>query len=488
MAEYHVENFGCRASQADGSAISAELGQLGMAQAGSFATADVLVLNTCSVTEEADRQARAYVRKAKRLNPKVRVLVTGCYAQRDPAEVTALPGVDQVVGNSHKALVAEIAASMAGVTIASQEFRRAPGRPQIVSVEALLKSGTTLADDLFAHSELALAGPGAIPGHTRPNLKVQDGCGNRCSFCVIPQTRGGSRSVPTHKILDSVRAFAANGGQEMVLSGINLGRWGRDLAAPADQPAGQCKQPERLEELVEAILLQTDLPRLRISSVEPMDWTQRLIELFRSSSGGLHPRLARHAHLPLQSGSDAILRAMYRRYRPWHYAEKVEAVRNAMPGAAIGADVMVGFPGETDKHFLETYRFIDSLPFTYLHLFPFSARPGTPAAALHREKPVPGQAVLERMDSLRALGEAKHRRFREEQVGRQLSIVTLLGNRPGSNDTRAISDNFLSVDVAGSWPANRILTVTVGEVTAGGLLAHVPDAPRCEERGRNVRN
>ena len=485
MAEYHVENFGCRASHADGAAVSVGLKKLGLSAADSIATASVLVLNTCSVTEEADRQARAYVRKAKRLNPKVRIIVTGCYAQRAPSEVAALPGVDQVVGNSHKALVAEVAASMAGVRIGGYAGRSGSEQSQIVSLEALLKSGAPLADETFAHSELALAGPDAVTGQTRPNLKVQDGCGNRCSFCVIPQTRGGSRSVPASRILDSVRAFAVNGGQEMVLSGINLGRWGRDLAAARiSQKPGRFEEPECLEELVEAILLQTDLPRLRISSVEPMDWSEHLIELFSAFSGELHPRLARHAHLPLQSGSDAILRAMYRRYRPWHYAEKVEAVRTAMPDAAIGADVMVGFPGETDAHFQETYRFIESLPFTYLHLFPFSARPGTPAWALHKEKAVAGEAVLERMAGLRALGEVKNMHFREQQVGQQLSVVTLQGNPSETGQTRALSDNFISVGIAGSWPANRMLTVSIDEVTSGGLLGHAVKGTRHQEETR----
>ena len=473
MAEYHVENFGCRASQADGAAISIQMKQFGLKEAARLAAADVLVLNTCSVTGEADRQARAYIRKARRANPDIQVLVTGCYAQRAPAEVAALPGVGRVVGNSHKALVAEIAASMAVAAREEQGHRPPAGTPQIVTLQALLQSGTPLVDDDFAHWELTLAGAGAQgqSPHTRPNLKVQDGCGNRCSFCVIPQTRGGSRSVPPAKILDNVRAFAANGGQEMVLSGINLGRWGRDLTpSQINQDA-----PERLEELVEAVLLKTGLPRLRISSVEPMDWSGRLLDLFRSFGQGAHPRLARHAHLPLQSGSDAILRAMYRRYRPWHYAEKVQAVRHAMPDAAIGADVMVGFPGETEAHFQETLRFIESLPFTYLHLFPFSARPGTPAWSLHREKPVPGAAVVERMAQLRAVSEGRHWRFREQQLGRLLSVVTLQGYDPESRRTRAISDNFLSVELAGNWPANRMLPATVDHVTPAGVLCHGPE-------------
>ncbi len=487
MAEYHVENFGCRASQADGAAISVGLSNKGLIKADGLVTASVLVLNTCSVTEEADRQARAYIRKARRANPGIRIVVTGCYAQRAPSEVAALPGVDQVVGNSHKALVAEIAASMAGFPQHDQEFQQASGQSQIVSLAALLKSGNPLADDHFAHADLALTGSDAMPGHvqhTRPNLKVQDGCGNRCSFCVIPQTRGGSRSVPAARILDRVRAFAANGGQEMVLSGINLGRWGRDLAsastdpAPAhtDQVPRRLDEPERLEALVEAILLHTDLPRLRISSVEPMDWSGRLLDLLRAFTGGPHPRLARHAHLPLQSGSDAILRAMYRRYRPWHYAEKIEAIREAMPHAAIGADVMVGFPGETEEHFQQTYRFIESLPFTYLHLFPFSARPGTPAWTLHQQKPVAGEATLVRMAALRALGESKHRRFQEQQLAGQLSVVTIQGNQSVSGNTRAVSDNYLQVEVAGSWQANTMLSVSIDQVAEDRLLSHVPAA------------
>jgi threonylcarbamoyladenosine tRNA methylthiotransferase MtaB len=473
VAEYHVENFGCRASQADGAAISLHLEKLGLSEAGNLGTASVLVLNTCSVTQEADRQARAYVRKARRANPNVKVLVTGCYAQRAPEEVAALPGVDRVVGNSHKGLVARMAAAMAGMPDSPPS---ATDTPQIVSLQSLLSAGRPLADDTFAHSELALAVPGSSSEsshYTRPNLKVQDGCGNRCSFCVIPQTRGGSRSVQPAEILESVHAFSAGGGQEIVLSGINLGRWGRDIQTDSvtHGPSTIPKQPTRLEELVEAILLQTNLPRLRISSVEPMDWSDRLLDLFQSFGRGQHPRLARHAHLPLQSGSDAILRAMYRRYRPWHYAEKVQAIRLTMPHAAIGADVMVGFPGETDTHFQETLRFIESLPFTYLHLFPFSARPGTPAWALQQQKPVAGEAVLERMATLRSLADAKHRDFREQQVGQQLSVVTLQESRPQSRQTRAISDNFLTVDVAGTWPANRMFSVSAEGLAGAGLRA-----------------
>jgi threonylcarbamoyladenosine tRNA methylthiotransferase MtaB len=210
-----------------------------------------------------------------------------------------------------------------------------------------------------------------------------------------------------------------------------------------------------------------------------MDWTAGLLALF-SEFGGDVPRLARHAHLPLQSGSDAILRAMYRRYRPWHYAAKLETIHAALPDAAIGADVMVGFPGETDTLFEETYRFIEQQPFTYLSLFPFSARPGTAAWALHWEKPVPGEAVRERMARLRALIDARRGAFCAKFVGRELSVVTLQTSEGGSarNVTRALSDNFLSLELAADLPANQMLSAYVESVTENGLAARPIDQAR----------
>jgi threonylcarbamoyladenosine tRNA methylthiotransferase MtaB len=442
---YHVENFGCRASQADGDALAAELADGRIAVSAS--TAGVVVLNTCAVTAEAESKARAYLRRVKRENPTARVVVTGCYAQRAPEEVARLAGVDAVVGNSHKALLGQVVARL----------EEAAGDFGFIPLEKIAGSGgvLVLADDRFAHANLA-AEDLASSGDTRPNLKVQDGCGNRCSFCIIPTTRGGSRSVPLKTVLDRVRGFVEAGGKELVLSGINLGRWGRDFA-----------QPSRLEELVGAILGQTALPRLRISSVEPMDWNTELLGLYRqygrADAALTGPRLARHAHLPLQSGSDAILRAMHRRYRPWHYAEKLAAIRDAIPDAAIGADVMVGFPGETDALFEESFRFIEAQPFTYLHLFPFSARPGTAAWSLAKEKPVRGEAVRERMTRLRRLMEVKQAAFRE-RVGRgRLSVVTLKASdeHRARGMTPALSDNFHHIDINGNFSANQMLSAVV---------------------------
>jgi len=446
MAGFHIENFGCRAARADGEAVSARLLAAGLTEA-KFSAADVVVVNTCSVTAEADRDARAFVRKTRRLNPQAKVVVTGCYAQRAPEEIAALDGVSAVVGNSHKGLVPQIVQEMLGVELAAP----------LISPVDLLSAGATAriwADDSFAHSYIEDAQ--VLPGlQTRPNLKIQEGCGNRCTFCVIPTTRGGSRSLAADKVLRQVRGFVAAEGKELVISGINLGRWGWEL-------------PERrpLASLLREILSETDLPRLRLSSIEPMDWTPELIGLMREFGGA---NLARHAHLPLQSGSDAVLRRMHRRYRPWHYEQKIAALMEAAgPELAIGADVMVGFPGETDDEFRETHNLIAGLPFAYLHLFPFSPRPGTRGWELHRQSPVAPQAVAERMAALRDLIAEKTLRFRAGFVGKTLSAITLhtperiatLGR------TSALTDNFLPVEITEVLPSNQLVAVRIGAMRA----------------------
>lgn len=448
MAGFHVENFGCRAARADGEAISARLRADGLSER-ALAEADVVVINTCSVTAEADRDARAFVRKTRRLNPEAKVVVTGCYAQRAPEEIAAIEGVAAVVGNSHKGMLPEIVHGLLGTAASS------------VPAQNLVRLGDSApmwADDLFAHSfiEDAQVLPGA---QTRPNLKIQEGCSNRCTFCVIPTTRGSSRSLPPEKVLAQVRGFVAAGGKELVISGINLGRWGRDLAG-SPSFAGLLRQ----------ILDETNLQRLRLSSIEPMDWTPDLIGLLREFSGS---RIARHAHLPLQSGSDAVLRRMHRRYRPWHYAQKIAALIEAVgPELAIGADVMAGFPAESEAEFLETYDLIASLPFSYLHLFPFSPRPGTRGWELHRQNPVPPQAVQERMAALRAMAAEKTHRFRSSMIGRRLPAITLHTPEEiaARGITSALTDNYLPVEVAQILPANQLIDVEVTRLDPSGTL------------------
>ncbi|MGD0567784.1 MAG: MiaB/RimO family radical SAM methylthiotransferase [Candidatus Sulfotelmatobacter sp.] len=462
---FHVENFGCRATQADGAALERQFESRGLARVDA-AQADVVVLNTCTVTNSADQDARAAIRRVQRQNPSAKIIVTGCYAQRAPEEIAALPGVTAVIGNSHKHRLAEIAlpilsdlaqrkASLgsrstssaaidsANLTAASAaEVDRQQTRRAFLPISALTENrelrteNWIFVSDIFAHTEL-LAAPvfesgSHLSDRTRPNLKVQDGCDNRCSFCVIPSVRGHSRSLPLPQIIREMNALVEAGYREVVISGINLGRWGRDLAVGLrasdlsnESPNEACRMKSEVRrltlhfvDLIRAILSETQLEKLRISSVEPMDWSDDLIALVASS-----PRIARHAHVPLQSGSDAVLRRMHRKYRPWHYREKIEKIRAAMPSAAIGADVMAGFPGETDAEFDSTRRLIEDLPLTYLHVFTYSARPGTPAAAMPNQVPV--HVARERNRILRDLGAEKKLAFMNSFIGNQLDAITL---------------------------------------------------------------
>jgi threonylcarbamoyladenosine tRNA methylthiotransferase MtaB len=308
--------------------------------------------------------------------------------------------------------------------------------------------------DIFAHTEL-IAAPVFEAGaaKTRPNLKVQDGCDNRCSFCIIPYVRGQNRSLPLDEVLREVDMLVTAGYREVVISGINLGRWGRDF-----------EKKQRFEDMVHAIVDRTALERLRISSVEPMDWSDDLIALIAAS-----PRIAKHAHVPMQSGSDRILRKMHRKYRPWHYAEKLNKIREAMPSAAIGADVMVGFPGETDLDFEETRALIEQLPLTYLHVFTYSGRPGTPSTEMPNQ--VPPQIMKERNRILRELAAEKKRRFMESFVGKMLSAITLTVQENGY--TEALTNNYLKLWLRGSHRENQIIEATVDGTMADGLRGSI---------------
>ncbi|MBZ5657238.1 MAG: MiaB/RimO family radical SAM methylthiotransferase [Acidobacteriia bacterium] len=408
-----------------------------------------------------------------------------------------MPGVTWVVGNSHKHRAAEIAlpssSSNGFVSLAqlsrdateiqhNRKERDCVGHPS--DGVGYASDGVGYAEivvgDIFAHTEL-LAAPVFEAAHarTRPNLKVQDGCDNRCSFCVIPYVRGQSRSLPMERVIGEVRALVEAGYREVVISGINLGRWGRDLQSVVGRSSLVVGEPgassdaiplrnherpttndQRLVDLIHAILHRTSLEKLRISSVEPMDWSDELIGLVAES-----PRIAKHAHVPLQSGSDAVLRRMHRKYRPWHYREKILKIRSAMPNAAIGADVMVGFPGETDAEFAETRRMVEELPFTYLHVFTYSARPGTPAAAQSGQVPV--ALARERNRELREIAGAKKRAFAQSLVGSTVEAITL--HARGTNFTEALTDNYLKMRVSGELEANRWWRVRV-EGTDGETL------------------
>jgi threonylcarbamoyladenosine tRNA methylthiotransferase MtaB len=497
VTTFHVENFGCRATQADGAALERQFETRGLIQA-SAAQANLVILNTCTVTNSADQDARAAIRRVQRQNPLAKIIVTGCYAQRAPEEIAALPGVSAVIGNSHKHQLAEIAlpalsdlgwrgASSAAIDPSNLVAASAAEGTAFIPLTSLTAEARSVkpearlfVSDIFAHTEL-LAAPVFEAGEltensrTRPNLKVQDGCDNRCSFCVIPSVRGYSRSLPLPQIIREVNTLVAAGYREVVISGINLGRWGRDLAVSSQLSAlsenraldGQplTTNDQRLESLICAILAETQLEKLRISSVEPMDWTDDLIALVASS-----PRIAKHAHVPLQSGSDAVLRRMHRKYRPWHYREKIEKIRAAMPAAAIGADVMAGFPGETDAEFEATRRLIAELPFTYLHVFTYSARPGTPAAAMPNQIPI--HVARERNRILRDLAAEKKSAFMRSFIGCPIEAITLneAHSGPDGEFTEALSDNYQKLFLKGRHTPNRWLTAQVEKIEGGAFV------------------
>ena len=424
VGKYFVQNFGCRATQADGAALESLLAAKGLEIAEVRNGADLVVLNTCTVTSAADDDVRQTIRRVHRENPAARILVTGCYAQRAPQELASLPGVEWVVGNSHKNQIADL------VTLASDHTPY---------------HGNIHVGDIFAQRDF-LSAPveDAAGDRTRPNLKIQDGCNNRCSFCIIPFVRGRSRSAPAEQVVAQVRTLSRRY-REIVLSGINLGRWGRE-------PGSRM----RLADLLRRLLAETEVERLRLSSVEPMDFSDDLLGMMAES-----PRFAPHVHAPLQSGCDRTLRRMHRKYRPRHYADRVLKARALMPLAAIGADVMVGFPGETGADFEESRAFIEGLPFTYLHVFTYSERPGTPAAEDAAQVPIPVRKQRNRV--LRELAAAKNLAFRKSMVGRTLSAVTL--HETGI----ALSGNYLKVELATPREANQIVNLPIGDLTLGGL-------------------
>ncbi|MGB8473166.1 MAG: MiaB/RimO family radical SAM methylthiotransferase [Candidatus Acidiferrum sp.] len=509
MSTFFIQQFGCRATQADGAALERQLLDRGYTPAPDPSAAAIVVLNTCTVTAAADAQARDAIRKIHARNPAAQLIVTGCYAQRAPEELAALPGVSHVVGNSHKPQIPNLVAQIApaatarttdGETVIPSEARIS-SPPSVCREENLLfpsvaadgnaRLAQILTGDIFAHPEF-LSAPiqGGESHRTRPILKIQDGCNNRCAFCIIPFVRGKSRSLPPDSIIREIRnltsaqksaapvaqAFlpvrlsapspdslehssVAYHAREIVLSGINLGTYGRDLSP-------------RIEfiDLLHRILDETTVERLRISSIEPQDVTQDLIDLFASTD-----RIAQHFHMPLQSASDRILAAMHRWYRSEHYARRLELIHDRLPNAAIGADVIAGFPGETESDHAATLAFIERHPFTYLHVFSYSPRPGTKAANAPNQVPAP--IIKRRARELRSLSEQKSAAFRQSQQGRTLRVLTL--HRSPHDDrvgfTPTLSSNYLTFSVPGSHPRNRWMEIEVSTNDSAPMSADTND-------------
>jgi threonylcarbamoyladenosine tRNA methylthiotransferase MtaB len=378
--KYAVVTFGCRVNQADSLVLEDDF----RARGGTAAPpeeAELVVVNTCSVTASADQAARQTIRRVVRVNPGARVVVTGCYATRRPVEVAALPNVVRVVRNDDKAVLVAAVARDFGLTTA-ERFGSGDGA-----------CGGTLE-------------PG-VAGRTAFTLRVQTGCEESCSYCIIPSTRGAGRSRPIARVVADIERGVAAGYKEIAITGVHLGSYGRDLG-------DGCSLASLLAALaaIDADVL------FRISSLEPMDCTPPVVDLMASS-----PRFAPHLHLPLQHGADAMLRAMRRPYTVAYYRGLVDRIRRVLPDAAIGSDIIVGFPGETSGHFGEMQRVLEDLPLTHLHVFPYSDRPGTEASS--RQPKVDGREIRARAREIRAIGECMARRFRQSQVGRMVRGLTV---------------------------------------------------------------
>lgn len=427
--QVRVLTFGCKVNQVE-SAYLAEVVQAGGASLAAGDNADLVVVNTCAVTSRSEQQARQAIRQWARRQPSLGLIVTGCYAQRKPEEVAALPGVRAVLGNAAKAAWPELLPSLVAATAPLLVVPPPPAGREL--------------------SPLPLTG---FPGHTRAFVKIQDGCEHYCSYCVVPLVRGPERSLPPAEVLAQIRRFLAAGYRELVLTGINLGRYGRGL------PTGV-----NLTALLRQ-LQQAGLPgRYRLSSLEPQEVTPELLATLAA-----WPNFCPHFHLPLQSAAPAVLAAMGRDYQPAWLEELILELHRRFPEAAVGLDVLVGFPTETAADFAQTLDFVSRLPVAYLHVFSYSPRPGTPAARLPRL--ASAAEVKERARRLRELGQRKRQQFARQWLQQELEVL-VEGPAPGYPGwLRGLSANYLRVLVPatvtrpGEW-----LRVRVGELRGELLL------------------
>ena len=434
-----IKTLGCRQNQSESDALQESLRRDGHTAVGPDEAADLFIINTCAVTQEADADSRQMIRRAVRHNPSARVVVTGCYAQVAAGEVAAIPGVDLVAGNSEKAQLPAL--------ISDLRDRKLP----------LIAVG-----DIQRASRFTALPPPVGAVRSRALLKVQDGCNYRCTFCIVPETRGPSRSQPNDAALRDLRALVDAGYPEVVLTGTHLGTYGRDL------PIGSS-----IAGLVARMLEVAAPARLRLSSLDPHEVGEDLSALF-SRFGNF----CRHLHLPLQSGDEAVLKRMRRPHTADDFRRLVDRLAEAVPGIAVGTDVIVGFPGEGDAEFENTYRLLDRLPIAYLHVFSYSQRKGTVAASMPDQVPKGVRAA--RSIALRALSEAKWQKFRQTQVGQSFTAVVLDGRDARTGRLKALTDNYITVGIQdaegciGRTVDLSIETVTERE-TVGRLRARCAD-------------
>jgi len=428
--------IGCKLNQCETAQMQESLLAEGYRLVEWDAAAQIRVINTCTVTAKSDRTCRHEIRLAKRVDPDSTVVVTGCYAQTDPQAVAAIPGVDLVLGNLDKLRLAEhltaIGATPDAVTTSRHATLSVSPYPDHAEFEG----------EFFSH----------FYGYTRAFLKIQTGCDCHCAYCIIPVARGPARSMPTADVLQETGMLAARGFREIVLTGINLGSWGRDTGEGS------------LASLLEALLAPaTAAPdRYRLSSIEPLEVDAALMDVVEVAGD----RVAHHFHLPLQSGSDSVLRRMHRPYGAAEYLAVVDELASRFPDAALGADLIAGFPGETDDDFRETLAFIERAPLTYLHVFSYSDRPGTAASAMAPK--VPADTIRERSLRLRALGERKKASFCSKVRGTEQRAL-ILRERDSTGRLVGLSGNYQEVVIDGSDELkNHFVRVRLDEVLADG--------------------
>lgn len=429
-----ITTLGCKINQYDSAVIQNRL-----ENKHSFVpfedAADCYVINTCTVTDRADWEARQLVRRAKRRNPGAKVLVTGCYAQVNADEVARLAGVDYVVGlNRLDDLIRYVESAPSGETqVAVSDVKRQRGVPVL--------------------------GTRALPGHTRAFLKIQEGCNYTCTYCIIPTARGLSRSVTPRQVLEQVRQLAGAGYQEIVLTGIHLGGYGADLQPKLDLTA-------LVEQLAESGLM----ARIRLSSLDPREVPDRLLE-FMARCETICP----HLHICAQAGDDAILKAMRRNYDTAYYRDLLACVRQRLPEAALGSDIIVGFPGESEAQFDASLEYFESLPLTYFHVFPYSPRRGTAATLL--PEPVPAAEKKRRAQLMRALGARKKQEFCAGFAGKRVNVLVEGKIDKASGLQRGFSRNYLPVLLGGGGMlANREVDVRLKDYRNGWLHGSVEAA------------
>ncbi|MFZ2632894.1 MAG: tRNA (N(6)-L-threonylcarbamoyladenosine(37)-C(2))-methylthiotransferase MtaB [Desulfosalsimonadaceae bacterium] len=403
-----VTTLGCKVNQFESESIRAEMQSRGWNLSDETEAADVCIINTCTVTQKASMQSRQAIRRAIRENPKAIIVATGCYAQSEPLELQKIKGLDYIIANSDKHRIARILNDTA-------HPHKSASHPVVFHQDIRLER--------CLHS---ISAP-IIGNRTRPFIKIQDGCDNFCTYCIVPYTRGPSRSLPPDAIMEEIFNLPPDKTNEIVLTGIHLGRYGMDFSPPVS-----------LLDLLRRIHETGRIGRIRLSSIEPVEFTDDLLHFAATSQ-----RICHHFHIPLQSGDASILKKMNRPYDPELFIKLIQKIHTAIPDAAIGVDVMVGFPGETDAAFDNTYQLLEKLPIDYLHAFPFSSRPGTPASRFPGQ--VDSAVIKERQNGLLALGMKKKALFYHQIIGKTLVVMVENKRDNATGFLTGVSGNYVRV-------------------------------------------